>query len=77
MSQPSACDHGFHVDRNAAQGGWDVVDEDGKLLAHRHDQTEAIGFAIREAQHSHAAGKTSMVCVQQPDGAYTLAWTSH
>ena len=70
-----ACsEHAFHVDHNDALDRWDVVDEEGKVIGHCHDQGDAIDHAIREAQHSHGRGDDVVVCVQQPDGHYTLAW---
>ena len=70
-----ACsEHAFHVDHNTALDRWDVVDEEGKVIGHCYDRGDAIDQAIREAQHKHGRGDDVVVCVQQPDGHYTLAW---
>jgi hypothetical protein len=68
-------DHAYHVDRNKASNRWDVVDHDGKVIGNRHDRGEAIELAIRQAQSSHDENDV-VVCVEQPDGHYTLAWSS-
>jgi hypothetical protein len=73
-----ACsDHAFHVDHNEKLDRWDVADHDGRVIGHCHDQSEAISLAIREAQHTHSRGDDVVVCVEQSDGHYTLAWSSH
>lgn len=72
-----ACsDHAFHVDRNDSLDRWDIVDGDGRLVGHRHGRGEAVEFAIHEAQHAHGEGSEVVVCVEQEDGHYTLAWSS-
>jgi hypothetical protein len=79
MAKPAirACsDHAYHVDHNEAQDRWDVVDEEGGIIGHCHDQSEAIAFAIREAQEAHGRGDDIVVCVEQSDGHYELAWSS-
>lgn len=53
-----------------------MVDEEGRVIGHCHDQGEAIDLAIREAQSSHSRGDDTVVCVEQPDGHYTMAWPS-
>jgi hypothetical protein len=80
MAQPAiktCTDHAFHVDHNEAQDRWDVVDQEGKVIGHCHTQGEAIDFAIREAQQTHSRGDDVVVCVEQEDGHYSLAWSSH
>jgi hypothetical protein len=67
--------HAFHVDHNEAQDRWDVVDQEGRVIGHCHVQGEAIDLAIREAQHTHSRGGDAVVCVEQADGHYTLAWS--
>ena len=67
-------EHAFHVDHNEALDRWDVVDEEGRIIGHCHDRGEAINHAVREAQHTHGRGDDVVVCVQQPDGHYSLAW---
>jgi len=72
------CDHAFHVDA-AGEGRWEVIDHNGRILGHRRDQGEAIELAIQEAQHVHGQlvpGREGdiAVCVEQPDGHYSLAW---
>jgi hypothetical protein len=66
----------YHVDWNGAQDRWDVVDDDGRVHGHCHNLEEATDLAIREAHHDHAAGKDVIVCVEQEDGGYTMAWSS-
>lgn len=73
-SQAPCGGRAYHV--NPAQGRWDVVDEDGRIVGHRDSQGAAIDLAIQEAQHHHGAGEDVAVCVEQPDGAYRLAWSS-
>lgn len=63
--------HAFHVDRHGDH--WDVFDQEGRVIGHRHDQGQAIELAIAEAQHAEG---NVVVCVQQPNGHYTLAWSS-
>lgn len=76
-AKPAACpDQAFHVDHNPALDRWDVVDQDGRVVGHRHGRSEAIDLAIREAQHAHGHGGEVVVCVEQPDGHYALAWAS-
>jgi hypothetical protein len=80
MAKPatkSCSDHSFHVDHNRSQDRWDVVDQEGRVIGHSHDQREAIDLAIREAQQSHSRGGDVVVCVEQVDGHYSLAWSSH
>ena len=69
-------EHAFHVDHNESFGYWDVVDEEGRIIGHAGDQGDAIALAIREAEYTHSGGGDVVVCVQQPDGHYTLAWSS-
>ena len=58
----------YHVDQNEALYRWDIVDGEGRVIGHCHDQGEAVDLAIREAQHSHSRGEDIVVCVEQPDG---------
>lgn len=74
-SAKACTDHALHVDRNEALDRWDVVDHDGRVIGHCHNQADAINVAIREAQHIHGAGGEVVVCVEQPDGHYALAWS--
>jgi hypothetical protein len=67
-------DLAFHVDHNG--DSWDVFDQNGRVVGHRDSQAAAIELAIREAQHVHGEGGAAVVCVQQPDGHYALAWSS-
>jgi hypothetical protein len=79
MDKPAArtcSDHAFHVDHNETRDRWDVADQEGKVIGHCHDQGEAIDLAIRAAQQSHGRGDDAMVCVEQPDGHYAVAWSS-
>jgi hypothetical protein len=80
MAKPAiktCSDHAYHVDHNEAQDRWDVVDQEGRVIGHCHTQGEAIDLAIREAQHTHSRGDNVVVCVEQDDGHYSLAWSSH
>ncbi len=69
-------DRAFHVDWNEARDRWDVVDDDGRVYGHCHNLQEATELAIREAHNDHSAGSDVIVCVQQSDGTYTMAWSS-
>jgi hypothetical protein len=69
-------DHAIHVDHNETQDRWDVVDDAGRVIGHCRDQGEAVKLAVREAQHHHGRGDDVVVCVEQPDGHYALAWAS-
>lgn len=63
MEKPArqACaDAAFHVDFDEARDRWDVVDHDGRVVGHCHNQDEAIELAIREAQHGHSQGMMSL-----------------
>lgn len=80
MSKPAmkaGSDHAIHVDNNEKLERWDVVDHEGRVIGHCHSQGEAIDLAIQEAQHTHSRGDDVVVCVEQPDGHYALAWSSH
>ena len=74
-ARKTCSDHAFHVDHNDALDRWDVVDHEGRVVGHRHDQSEAIQLAVREAQHIYSLGDDVVVCVEQSDGHYTLAWS--
>jgi hypothetical protein len=76
VARKGCSEHAFHVDHNDTQGRWDVVDAEGRVIGHGHDQREAVDLAIREAQQSHSRGDDVVVCVEQADGHYTLAWRS-
>jgi hypothetical protein len=76
LAKTDSSDHAYHVDHNSAQDRWDVVDHDGRIVGHCHTSAEAIEFAIREAQHAHGRGDDVVVCVEQDDGTYKLAWSS-
>jgi hypothetical protein len=73
-AQKRCSDRAYHVDRNDAQDRWDVTDDEGQVIGHCHDQGAAIDLAIREAQHAHSRGDDVIVCVEQSDGHYALAW---
>lgn len=66
--------HAIHVDFIEALDHWDVFDHEGRVIGHCHNQGEAVCLAIREAQHFHGQGDDVVVCVEQPDGHYALAW---
>jgi hypothetical protein len=74
--EKTCSDHAFHVDYNETQDRWDVVDQEGKVIGHCHAKSEAIDLAIREAQHMHSRGDDVVVCVEQDNGHYSLAWSS-
>lgn len=76
VAAKSCSDHAFHVGHNEAQDRWDVTDQEGRVIGHCHDQGEAIDLAIREAHRIHGRGDDIVVCVEQPDGHYALAWSS-
>ncbi len=69
-------DQAYHVDHNKALDRWDVVDGEGRVVGHAHHVSEATDLAVREAQHAHGRGHDIMVCVEQPDGTYKLAWSA-
>ncbi len=75
-SAKGCSDHAFHVDYNKALDRWDVVDDDGRVVGHCHHIGEATDLAIREAQHANGHGHNVMVCVEQSDGSYNLAWSA-
>jgi hypothetical protein len=68
--------HAYHIDWDAARDRWDIINDDGRVLGHAHDLDQARDLAIREAQYDHAAGRDVIVCVQQDDGTYAMAWSS-
>ncbi|HVZ27797.1 MAG TPA: hypothetical protein VG798_04000 [Rhizomicrobium sp.] len=68
--------HAYHVGHKSSLDWWDVVDEDGRIIAHSHDEAAAIDLAIREARHAHGRGEDVIVCAEQPDGSFRLAWSS-
>jgi len=69
-------DHAIHVDHNEALNRFDVVDHEGGVVGHCHNQQDAIDLAIERARHLHGTGDEVVVCVEQDDGHYTLAWSS-
>jgi len=69
-------EHALHVDWNEKLDRWEVVDEEGRAIGHCPDASEAIAFAVREAQRAHCKGDDVLVCVQQPDGAHAVVWSS-
>jgi hypothetical protein len=77
VAQKACSDHAIHVDHNPGQDRWDVVDAEGRVVGHCHDLGEATDLAIREAHHIYARGDNVVVCVEQPDGGYRLAWAPH
>lgn len=66
----------YHVDHDKKLKRWDIVDDVGRIIGHRHEIGEAIQFAIRDAQHAHGQGDSVVVCVEQKDGTYKMAWSS-
>ncbi len=76
-AKKASYDRSYHVDWNAAHDRWDVVDDAGRVHGHCQDLAAATALAIREAHQSHGAGSDVVVCVQQKDGTYKLAWSSH
>ena len=43
-----ACsDHAIHVDHNEALDRWDVVDEEGGVIGHCHNQDDAIDLFLQ------------------------------
>jgi hypothetical protein len=69
-------EHAIHVDRNEAADRWDILSQDGMVVGHCHTQREAVDLAIHEAQQTHSRGGDVVVCVEQVDGHYTMAWSS-
>jgi len=69
-------DHAIHVIQNEAWNRFDVVDHEGAVVGHCHNRQDAIDLAIKRARHLHGTGDEVVVCVEQNDGHYTLAWSS-
>jgi len=76
LAKSGRSERAYHVDHNAAQDRWDVVDDEGRVIGHCHDADQATDLAIREAQHAHSRGDDVVVCVEQADGTHKLAWSS-
>lgn len=76
VARTPCSDAAIHVDRNEALDRWDVVDHDGRVVGHCHHQGDAVSLAIREAQNGFGHGDDVVVCVEQSDGHYALAWSS-
>lgn len=53
-----------------------MEDDLGAGLHAASDPQEAVRWAIRRAQHDQADGWDVMVCVEQPDGSWKMAWHS-
>ena len=68
--------HAIHVDHNEALDRWDVVDQEGGVIGHCQNQDDAVDLAIEKAKHLHGRGDDAVVCVEQSDGHYSLAWSS-
>lgn len=68
--------HAYHVGHNPSLDWWEVVDQEGRIIGHSHDEAPAITLAIREAQHAQGRGGDVIVCVERPDGSFRLAWSS-
>ena len=66
----------YHIDWNAGLDRWDVIDDEGRAHGHGHDLSHATDLAIQQAHNDHSAGHDVIVCVQQDDGTYTMAWAS-
>lgn len=66
----------FHVNHDEKYDRWAVIDHEGRVIGHSHNQGEAVDLAIREAQHLHAQGDDVFVCVEQPDGHHAIAWSA-
>jgi hypothetical protein len=78
--KPEPCKPGYertyHIDRNAKLDRWDVIDDDGRVYGHAHDVRHATDLAVQQAHNDHAGGHDVIVCVEQEDGTYTMAWSS-
>jgi hypothetical protein len=55
---------------------WWIEDNLGAGLHAASDLQDAVTWAIRRAQHDQADGLDAMVCVEQPDGSWKMAWHS-
>jgi hypothetical protein len=64
------------VDWDDLHQQWDVLADDGRHIGHCSNQNQAIDLAICEAIHDHGLGKKMIVCVQEKDGSYRVAWAS-
>jgi len=57
-------------------GRWWVEDEHGAGLHAASAPQDAVVWAIRRAQQDQADDLDVMVCVEQPDGSWKVAWHS-
>ena len=70
-----AQDRTYHVSYDGRH--WTVDSDEGRTAHSASYRHVAIGLAIRTAQHDHADGLDVTVCVEQRDGSFAEAWTSH
>jgi len=66
----------YHIGHNAKLDRWDVIDDDGGAHGHAHDLRHATDLAIQLAHGDHSAGHDVIICVEQEDGTYAMAWSS-
>jgi hypothetical protein len=55
---------------------WNVTTGDGESGPSSFDRDVALTLAIRAAEHDHADGLDTAVCVEEQDGTFRLAWAS-
>jgi hypothetical protein len=67
----------YHVIYDPARRHWQVELGHVRLAAAADTVDAAIGIAVREARTDTQAGLDAIVCVQQKDGSFHLAWSSH
>jgi hypothetical protein len=75
----SAKDHDreYHVLYDPAHKRWQVELGHVRLASAADTVEAAIGIAVHEARIDTQAGLDAIVCVQQEDGTFHLAWSSH
>ena len=73
-AQKRSHDREYHVVLHGQR--WWVEDDAGAGLHASADPDDATHWAIQAAQHDHARGLDAIVCVEQPDGSWRMAWHS-
>lgn len=67
-------DRAYHV--VAHDDCWWVENDTGESRHSSRDEHDAVRWALDAAHHDHARGLDVIVCVEQPDGSFKLAWQS-
>jgi hypothetical protein len=53
---------------------WWVERDDGVTPHSSVEERDAVSWAIQAAEHDQGEGVDAIVCVEQPDGSFRLAW---